>query len=61
MEGFLALAACGFILWLLYRGLKGNKEAFSRENLGKSFTTMGILALLLICGVGFVIILLKRA
>ncbi len=45
--------------WLLYRNIRGNPQAFSRENLGKSFYTLGILALLLIAFIGFLILLLR--
>ena len=47
------------LLWLLYRGVKNNKEAYSKENLNKSFQTIGILALLLIGLVAFAILALR--
>lgn len=55
----LGLIAAGLILWVLYRSIKGRPEQFSRENLSKSFTTMGFLALILIAFVGFLIVLLR--
>jgi len=44
-----------FIGWLIYRSIKHNPNSLSRENLGKSFYTLGILALLLM---GFVALLI---
>ncbi len=58
METFyqlLGLAAAALIAWVLYRYIKGRPEQFSRENLSKSFSTMGVLALVLI---GFVMLLI---
>jgi hypothetical protein len=34
--------------WFLYSYIRKNPQAFSRENLGNSFFTLGILALILI-------------
>ncbi len=50
----LGLVGAAFIVWIIYRSIKGRPEQFSRENLSKSFSSMGILALLLI---GFVALL----
>lgn len=50
----LGLLAAVLIVWVLYRNIKGRPEQFSRDNLAKSFSSMGILALLLI---GFVTLL----
>jgi len=47
------------LLWLLYRGVKNQPQAFSKENMGKSFYTLGILALLLIVLVTFAVFMLK--
>lgn len=54
-----ALIAC-LLLWLLYRGLRQNPEWLSKDNLNRSFRTMGIVALLLIAFVGFLIVLLRN-
>jgi hypothetical protein len=48
-----------FLGWLIYRNIKHNPAAFSRENLGKSFYTLGLLALLLIAFVALLIMLLR--
>ena len=55
----LGLVGAGFIVWILYRTIKGRPEQFSRENLAKSFSSMGVLALLLI-GFVFLLIMLVR-
>lgn len=57
METFyqiLGIAGAALIVWILYRGIKGRPELFSRENMNKSFSSMGLLALFLI---GFVALL----
>ncbi len=61
METFyqiLALIGAAMIVWVIYRSIKGRPEQFSRENLTKSFSTMGVLALVLI---GFVALLVYLA
>ncbi|MCX7117873.1 MAG: hypothetical protein NTW94_08270 [Legionellales bacterium] len=50
----LGLLAAALIVWVLYRSIKGRPEQFSRINLTKSLSSMGVLALLLI---GFVTLL----
>lgn len=44
---------------LLYRQIKGNPEAFSKDSLSKSFFTLGILALFLICFIAFLVMMLR--
>jgi biotin transporter BioY len=46
--------------WLLYRSIRGNPQAYSRENINKSVYTLGILALILIAFIGLIILLLKN-
>lgn len=48
-----------FIGWLVYRQVKGNPGAFSRENMGKSVYTLGVLALILIAFVWLLILLVR--
>ena len=55
----LALIGAALIVWILYRNIKGRPEQFSRENLSKSFSTLGILALLLIGFVALLVMLLR--
>lgn len=48
-----------FLGWLIYKNIKHNPGAFSKQNLGKSFYTLGLLALLLIAFVALLIMLLR--
>lgn len=50
---------CVFIAWRIHKVIKNNPEVMSRENLGKSFTSMAILALILI-GFVFMLVTLLR-
>lgn len=62
METFyqiLALVGAGFIVWILYRTIKGRPDQFSRDKITKSFTTMGILALILIVFIAFLVMMLR--
>jgi len=43
-----------FLSWILYRTIKSRPETFSKENLSKSFLSMGVLGIILI---GFVALL----
>jgi hypothetical protein len=56
----LGLLGAGLIVWVLYRSIKGRPEQFSRENLSKSFSTMGILGLLLIGFVALLVFILRH-
>ncbi len=56
----LGLLAAALIVWVLYRSIKGRPEQFSRENLTKSFSSMGVLALLLIGFVALLILMLRH-
>lgn len=56
----LGLMAAGLIVWLLYRMIKGKPEMFSSANMSKSFSTMGILALILIVFVAFLVFMLRN-
>lgn len=55
----LALLAAGMLVFFIYRTIKGRPEMFSRENLSKSFSSMGILALILILFVAFLVVMLR--
>lgn len=50
---------CLFIVWRIYKVLKANPALLSKENMNKSLTSMGILALILIGGIAILIMLLK--
>lgn len=56
----LGLIGAGLILFILYRTIKGSPEQFSKENINKSFSTMGFLALILIAFVGILILILRN-
>jgi len=59
-NGFiLAIVAIAAIV-LLYQAVKHQPGVFSKENINNSFTTMGVLALILIVVVGLVVVLLKN-
>lgn len=58
MKLFLILLTV-FIGWLIYRNIRYNPQAFSKENLGKSFYTLGLLALALIAFIALLVVLLK--
>jgi len=60
LVGLLTICGFGFLIWMMYRTIKGNPEAFSKENLGRSFTTVGLLALMLIIAVGVVVFILRQ-
>lgn len=55
----LGLIGAGLIIWVLYTRIKHDPQTFSRANLSKSFSTMGILALVLIIFV-FLLVMLAR-
>jgi threonine/homoserine/homoserine lactone efflux protein len=56
----LGLIGAGLIIWILYRMIKGRPEQFSRENLSRSFSTMGFLALILIAFIAFLVFMLRH-
>lgn len=55
----LGLLGAGMIIFFLYQTIKGKPEVFSKENLNKSFFTMGILAVGLIGFVALLILMLR--
>jgi len=59
LNQLLAVLAIGFIVWLLYRAIRNQPDAFSKENMGKSLGTLGVLALILIGFIGLFVIILK--
>jgi putative copper export protein len=54
-----AILVAGLLVWLVFRYARQNPQAFSKQNMAKSFSTMGVLALLLIGFVAFCIMLLN--
>lgn len=55
----LGIAGAVFLVWLLYRTVKGRPEQFSREKMSKSATTMGILALGLMAFIALLILYIR--
>ncbi|WP_454781471.1 hypothetical protein [Legionella sp. WA2022007384] len=56
----LGLIGAGMIIFILYRTVKGRPEQFSKENLNKSFYTMGVLALVLIGFIALLVLILRN-
>lgn len=52
---------CLFFVWRIYKLLKKYPELLSKENLSKSASTIGVLALILIGGIALMILLLRAA
>ena len=50
---------CLFLIWMLYKRIKHDPSAFSKENMGKSVHTLGILGIFLALAIYFVIALLN--
>jgi hypothetical protein len=48
------------VAWFAFRTMKNNPALFSKENMGKSFFAMGILALILIAFIALLVFLLKQ-
>lgn len=59
MNTVLLIVLTGCLGFLVWRMLKGNRGAFSAESIGRSFFTLGILALLLILVVVVCVKILK--
>ncbi len=49
------------IIFVLYRTIKGRPDQFSKENLSKSFLTMGVLAIGLIGFIGLLVLMLRNS
>ena len=60
MYQILALIGAGLIVFWMYRTVKGRPELFSKENITKSFSSMGILALILIGFIGLLVLMLNH-
>ena len=56
----LGLVSAGFIGWIIYRSIKGKPEQFSRINLSKSFSSLGMLALGLIAFVALLVLVVQN-
>lgn len=49
------------MLWLMTRMIRNNPDSFSKEKLGKSLYTIGILTLLLLAVIFFCVMLVRTA
>lgn len=56
----LGLIGGALILWILYRTIKSRPELLNRTNMSKSFSTMGILALVLIGFVALLVLMVRH-
>jgi hypothetical protein len=56
----LVIILAAFLIWRLYRYVRSNPQAFSKENIGHSIFTLGILCLLLIAFVFLLVIIVKK-
>ncbi len=56
----LALIGAALIVWITYRAIKGRPEQFSRENLSKSFFSLGVLAIILIMFVALLVLMVRQ-
>lgn len=59
MAEFLVILGSLFLIWMLYSSIRANPQLLSKANLSRSFTTMGVLALLLIAVIGITILMLR--
>lgn len=55
----LGIMGAVLIVFVLYRMIKGRPELFSKENLNKSFMTMGVLAVGLIAFIALLVLMLN--
>lgn len=55
----LGLIGAGLVMFVLYRTIKGRPDLFSRDNLNKSFLTMGVLGLGLIVFIALLVFMLR--
>lgn len=55
----LGLIGAGLIVYLIYKTIKGRPELFSKDNLNKSFFTMGLLGVGLIVFVAVLVMMLR--
>lgn len=61
LANILLIMGAGLILWFSYKTIKRHPNAFSGQNINKSFFTLGILALFLIGIIAILIMLLRHS
>lgn len=59
LYSLLYLAISALLIWSIIRIYKQNPQIFSKENISKSFTTVGLLALMIIAVVVLAVLILK--
>lgn len=59
LANLLTAVGVTLLLFILYRSIKGNPQAFSKVNLSRSMMTLGILALFLIVLIAFAVMALR--
>lgn len=59
LSALLAILGIGFMVWWMYKVIRTTPEAFSKDNIQKSLSTLGVLALILIGFIGLFVVLLK--
>ena len=57
----LGLISAALIIWVLYNSVKKRPEQFSRQNMAKSFSSMGVLALVLIGFVALLVLMVRNS
>jgi hypothetical protein len=55
----LVAAICIFFAWRIFKSIKSQPEAFSKEKMGKSFYTVGLLTLFLIVAVTIMVMFVR--
>lgn len=60
LNQLLAILGAVLVLFILFRTIKGRPDLFTKENLNKSFFTMGVLGVGLIVFVTLLVLLLKQ-
>lgn len=59
LYSLLYLAISALLIWMIIRLYKQNPQIFSKENISKSFTTVGLLALMIIVVIFLAVKILK--
>jgi len=60
-QTLLYFIGAGLFVWMAFRLVKNNPQAFSKKNLSKSVTTIAYLTLLMIIIVAFCVLLLRNS
>lgn len=57
----LGLMGAGLVIYILYQFVKGKPELFSKDNMNKSFYTMGLLGVGLIGFIALLVLMLRSS